>query len=129
MKKRFLVFIIRWLFNSLGLWAAVRILGAGQDTIPIGIGVAGFLTAGLLFSFANSILKPIIVVLALPAIALTLGLFMIIINGLMVYVSLKLMPDINMTFMGSIYTGLLLSLINYILDAIIMARANTAKRS
>lgn len=123
MNKRFVVFIIRWLLNSLGLWATVRLLGVGQETIPIGISAAGFLIAGLVFSLINGLLKPLVVVLALPAIALTLGLFMIVINGLMVYISLKLTPNLDMTFLNSTYTGLVLSLINYILDATIMARS------
>lgn len=127
MNKRFVVFIIRWLFNSIGLWAAVRVLGVGQDSMPIGVGAAGFLGAGLVFSLVNGMLKPLIVVLALPAITLTLGLFMIIINGLMVYISLKITKDISMTFMSSIYTGLILSLINYILDTAIMSRSNRTK--
>lgn len=128
MNKRFAAFIIRWLFNSLGLYAAVRLLGVGYDTIPLGIGVLGYLLAGLIFSIVNSILKPFIVVLALPAIALTLGLFMLVINGLMVYVSLKISPSIEMTFMNSIFTGLLLSLINYIIDTVIMAKPNNNRR-
>lgn len=127
MNKRFVVFIIRWLFNSIGLWAAVRVLGVGHDNIPLGIGAVGFLSVGLIFSLVNGILKPLIIVLALPAIALTLGLFMIIINGLMVYISLKITNDISMTFMSSIYTGLILSLINYILDTAIMSRSNRTK--
>lgn len=127
MNKRFVVFIIRWLFNSIGLWAAVRVLGVGHDNIPLGIGAVGFLSVGLIFSLVNGMLKPLIIVLALPAIALTLGLFMIIINGLMVYISLKITNDISMTFMSSIYTGLILSLINYILDTAIMSRSNRTK--
>lgn len=127
MKKRFMIFIIRWLVNSAGLWGAVRLLGVGQDNIPIGVGVAGFLLAGLIFSLVNSLLKPLIIVLALPAIAITLGLFMIVINGLMVYISLKITPDITMTFINSIFTGLLLSLINYILDTVVIARSNNKK--
>lgn len=128
MKRTLTVFIIRWLFNSLGLWAAVRLLGAGSDSIPLGVGVAGFLLAGLIFSLVNSFVKPFIVVLALPAIALTLGLFMLVINGLMVYISLKITPDINMTFLNSIFTGLLLSLINYIVDTTLTARKSSNRR-
>ncbi len=127
MNKRFTVFIIRWFLNSIGLWAAVRILGVGQDNIPLGIGAIGFLGAGLVFSLVNGMLKPLIVVLALPAITLTVGLFMIVINGLMVYISLKIAKDISMTFISSIYTGLLLSLINYILDTVITLRSNRMK--
>jgi putative membrane protein len=128
MNKNFVIFVTRWLVNSLGLWAAVRLLGVGHDSIPVGVGIAGFLLAGLVFSVMNSILRPLIVILSLPAIILTLGLFMIIINGLMVYLSLKLSPSIDMTFLNSIYTGLVLSLVNYILDAVVTAQSKGLSR-
>jgi len=117
MKKQFATFIARWLLNSLGLWGAVRLLGTGYDDVMVSVGAVGFLTAGLVFSVVNSILKPLVVVLSLPAILLSLGLFMIIVNGLMVYISLHLVPGISMTFFNSILTGMLLSLVNYIVSA------------
>lgn len=117
MKKQFAIFIVRWLLNSLGLWVAVRLLGTGYDNVMVSVGAVGFLTAGLVFSIVNSILKPLVVILSLPAILVTLGLFMLVVNGLMVYVSLSLVPGISMTFFNSILTGMLLSLVNYIVSA------------
>lgn len=117
MKNRFLIFIVRWLFNSLGLWVALRLLGSGYENILPSITVTGILVAGLVFSLINTILKPIIVILSLPAILLTLGLFMIIVNGILVYISLRLSPGITMSFVNSILTGMLLSLVNYIVSA------------
>ena len=123
MRKQLSVFIIRWLLNSFGLWAAVRLLSTGyNDAIVVDLGLAGFLLAGLIFSLVNSILKPLIVVLSLPAILLTLGLFMLVVNGLLVYISLALAPGISMSFVYSIMTGMLLSLINYILSAMLDLR-------
>lgn len=124
MKKNFAIFVVRWLFNSLGLWVAVRLMGTGYDVTQIGFGIVGFLTAGLIFSIVNTILKPFIVILSLPAILLTLGLFMIVVNGLMVYVSLALVPGISMTFLNSIFTGMLLSLVNYIVSATLLVSGN-----
>ena len=49
-----------------------------------------------------------------PLILLTLGLFMMIVNGILVYYSLKLAPGgLTMTFQHSIVAGLILGLINY----------------
>ncbi|MDK2899312.1 MAG: putative rane protein [Patescibacteria group bacterium] len=119
MKKQFSVFIVRWLANSLGLWVAVRLLGTGYSGVDVTIGIIGFLVAGLVFSVINSILKPIVVILSLPAILLTLGLFMLVVNGLMVYFSLALMPGISMTLFNSILAGIILSLVNYIVSNIL----------
>lgn len=117
MKKQFFAFIIRWILNSFGLWVAVRLFGTGYSEDVITTGVGGFLLAGLIFSVVNSVLRPIVIILSLPAILLTLGLFTIIVNGLMVYISLKLAPGIHMTFLYSVLTGMLLSLVNYIVSS------------
>jgi len=122
MKNQFAVFILRWLLNSIGLWVAVRLLGSGYSNELITAGVWGFLLAGLIFSLVNTILKPITIILALPAILLTLGLFTLIVNGLMVYISLKLAPGLSMSFFNSILTGMLLSLVNYIVSAALELR-------
>lgn len=117
MKHQFLVFLIRWALTSLGLWVAVRLLGTGYSDEQVHAGFFAFILAGLIFSIVNSVLKPVLVILSLPAILLTLGLFTFIVNGILVYLSLKLAPGLSMTFMNSILTGMLLSLINYIVSA------------
>jgi len=118
------IFMLRWLLNSTGLWVSVSLFGTGYGDINIGISVFGFLFAGLIFSIVNSVLKPIFVVLSLPAIFLTLGIFMLVVNGLMVYISLGLTPGIEMTFPRSILAGIVLSLVNYIVSAILLIREN-----
>ena len=96
----------------------MRIFGTGYSGAEIDANIGAFLMAGLIFSLVNAILKPAVIILALPAILLTLGLFTIIVNGLMVYISLKLAPgDLTMTFWNSVLTGLVLSLVNYIVSS------------
>ncbi|NTW62465.1 phage holin family protein [Candidatus Saccharibacteria bacterium] len=125
MSRNLLVFTVRWLFNSLGLWVAVSLLGTGYDNNLVNESITGFLLAGLIFSLINAVLKPIIVILSLPAILLTLGLFMIIVNGLLVYISLRLVPGISMTFLNSIFTGMILSLVNYIVSATLVVKSDS----
>jgi putative membrane protein len=128
MRDKLNIFITRWLLNSIGLWVSVRLFGTGYDDLNIGISVFGFLLAGFIFSIVNSVLKPIFVVLSLPAIFLTLGIFVLVVNGLMVYISLGLTPGIEMTFPRSILAGIVLSLINYIVSAVILVKEdNQAK--
>lgn len=117
MKRQFFVFIVRWILNSVGLWIAVRIFGTGYSDADLTANAWAFLGAGLIFSVINSILKPIVIILSLPAILLTLGLFTIIVNGFMVYISIKLAPGLNMTFWNSVLTGIVLSLVNYIVSS------------
>lgn len=129
MKQQFFVFLIRWALSSLGLWVAVRILGTGIDNVDVTAGFWGFALAGLIFSIVNSLFKPVLVILSLPAILLTLGLFTIIVNGIMVYISLMLSPGIQMSFGNSIITGIILSLVNYIVSIAIAIRSEESRSS
>ena len=117
MKRQFLIFIVRWILNSFGLWVAVRLFGTGYSDQQIDASIHVFLIAGLIFSLINAVLKPAVIILSLPAILVTLGLFTIVVNGLMVYISLKLAPGLQMTFLNSVLTGLVLSLVNYIVSS------------
>lgn len=117
MRRQFQSFVIRWLLNCLGLWLAVKLFGTGYTETPESVYV--FLLAGFIFSIVNAMLRPIIIILSLPALLLTLGLFMLIVNGFMVYVSLKLAPGVSMTFFHSILTGIVMSLVNYIVSNVL----------
>lgn len=128
MRRQFAIFLLRWLLNSFGLWLAVRLFGTGYDIESIDAGIGGFLIAGLIFSIVNSVLRPVIIVLSLPAILVTLGLFTFIVNGLMVYISLFLAPGLQMTFWHSVLTGIVLSLINYIVSSVVELRYEAIRK-
>ena len=126
MKKQLAVFSIRWAATSFGIWLAVTLLGGvvpgAEPTLLTYIG------AGLAFSVVNSLLKPIITILSLPAILLTLGLFMIVVNGLMVYIALLLVPSLKLSFGKAIIAGIILSIINYIISALLELHADKTRR-
>jgi len=128
MRRQFAIFLLRWLLNSFGLWLAVRLFGTGYDIGSIDAGIGVFLMAGLIFSIVNSVLRPVIIVLSLPAILVTLGLFTFIVNGLMVYISLFLTPGLQMTFWHSVLTGIVLSLINYIVSSVVELRYEAIRK-
>lgn len=122
MRQQFAVFIVRWILNSFGLWVAVRLLGTGVSSAQVDESVGLFLLAGLVFSLLNSVLRPIVIILSLPVIMVTLGLFILIVNGLMVWLAVQLTPGLSMTFLNSIFAGMLLSLINYIVSSALELR-------
>ncbi|HRF28343.1 MAG TPA: phage holin family protein [Candidatus Saccharibacteria bacterium] len=128
MRQQFFVFLIRWLLNSFGLWLAVWLFGTGYAEEQLTAGIGGFLLAGLIFSVINSLLRPFVIILSLPAILITLGLFTFVVNGFMVYLSLKLAPGIQMTFWYSILAGVLLSLINYVVSSALELRYQSVQR-
>lgn len=128
MRRQFVVFLLRWLLNSFGLWIAFRLFGTGYESDTIDAGASVFLVAGLIFSIVNSVLRPLVIVVSLPAILLTLGLFTFIVNGLMVYISLALTPGLQMTFWNSVITGIILSLINYIVSSAVEIRYESIRK-
>lgn len=117
MKNPIVLFLVRWLLNSMALWAAFRVFGSGYNDIDVAAGFGACLIAGLIFSFVNAVLRPILIILSLPAIVWSLGLFMLVVNGILVYVTLALAPNLSMTFLNSIITGMMLSLVNYIVSS------------
>ncbi|MEK7113266.1 MAG: phage holin family protein [Patescibacteria group bacterium] len=126
MRKQLLIFGIRWLATSFGIWLAVRLLGGiqeGYEPTPL-----TYVGAGLAFSVVNSFLKPVITILSLPAIVLTLGLFMLVVNGLMVWIALLLVPSLEMSFWQAILAGIVLSLTNYAISWLLDTRQTSSSR-
>lgn len=117
MQQQFLSFLVRWVLNSVGLWVSVLLFGTGHTEVPTGLAV--FALAGLIFSIVNAILKPIIIIFSLPALLVTLGLFMFVVNGFMVYLSVAITPGLSMTFWRAILAGAVIALVNYIVSNLI----------
>jgi putative membrane protein len=77
------------------------------------------LLVGLVVGLVNLIVKPIVTLLSLPLIVLTLGLFYLLINGLMLYVASWLLPH-HLQVHGcgaAILGGLVVALVNWLVRA------------
>lgn len=110
-------FILRWFVCGLGLWIAAGIVGGG---ISYDSRFAVIVIAGLILAMVNIVIKPIVVILSLPAILFSLGLFMLIINGLMVMLVSKLYPSLEVTnFWAALLAGMIIGLVNYLVTAIL----------
>lgn len=122
MKRQLLLFIFRWVLNSIGLWIAVRLLsGLGAQQLSEET-VVTFLLAGLVFSLVNALIRPIVLILSLPAILLTLGVFMLVVNGLMVYITALIVPGIDIPFGAAVLASIIMSLINYVITGLLDIR-------
>jgi len=120
MKRPFSRFLIRWFVCSLGLWVAAALLG---DRISYGNRVLVIIISGLILAIVNAIIKPLVVILSLPAILFTLGLFMIVINGLMVLLVSKLYSALHVTnFFAAMLAGMVIGLVNYLVTTILEER-------
>jgi len=103
--------ILRVLINAAALWVAVRFVpGLSFDGEPLLL-----LGVALVFAVVNTIVKPIVTLFSLPAVLLTLGLFLLVINALMLWftgwISTRLglgfhVQGFGPAFLGAIVVGL-----------------------
>lgn len=113
-------FLLRWFVSSLGIWIAAALF---NDRITYGSRLGVIVIAGLILALVNTIIKPIVVILSLPAILFSLGLFMIVINGLMLLLVDWLYPSLEIAGFGvAILAGMVIGLVNYLVSAILEER-------
>jgi putative membrane protein len=99
------------------LWIAAGFL---SSSITYEDRISAIIIAGLLLAVINTFIKPLLVILSLPAIVITLGLFMIVVNGLTVYIASKLYTPLHVTnFLAAIFAGIIIGLVNYLVSAIL----------
>jgi putative membrane protein len=117
MNKPIVRFLTRWLVCGLGLWIAAGFLGS---SITYDSKLRVIIIAGLVLAIINVIVKPILVIFSLPAILFTLGLFMVIVNGLTVFIASKVYTPLHITnFWAAVFAGMVIGLVNYLVTAIL----------
>ena len=120
MSKSITSFFTRWVVCSLGLWIAASLL---SNDINLSNKTVDIIIAGFVLAVINIILKPILIILSLPAIVLTLGLFMIIVNGVTVYIVSRLYHPLHITnFWAAVFAGMVIGLVNYLVTIILESR-------
>lgn len=117
MKQMVVRFLLRWFVSSLGLWVAATLF---HGHISLDGSAAVVLGAGLILAIINTVLKPVLIILSLPAILLTLGIFMLVINGLTVYIASTLYSPLHVSsFWMAIVAGIVIGLVNYLVTALL----------
>jgi len=110
-------FFVRWFVCSLGLWIAA---GLFQHSISYNNRISVIIIAGALLALLNTIIKPLLVLVSMPIMLVTLGLFMVVLNGLTVYlVSILYAPLQIEDFWTAICTGIIIGLVNYLVTTIL----------
>src|SRR5256714_13977856 len=93
-------FLFRLVITGLGLWAA--------ETIVPGVHLDGWgnlVVAALLLGIVNAVIRPIILILTLPLTVLTLGLFILVVNGISFYLVAWLVPGFSVSGLGAAVLG------------------------
>src|SRR5512145_2716215 len=83
-------FLLRVIINAIGIAITAQLL-PGINVTNDDIGT--LLIIGLVFGIVNALVKPVLILLTCPAVIITLGLFILVINGLMLQVTSMLAGD------------------------------------
>jgi putative membrane protein len=111
-------FILRVLVAALGLWAASEMF----DGIVINSATT-LIIAGLLLGVVNAIVRPIVLVLSLPALLVTLGLFLLVINAAMLGLVALLLPGFKIYgFWTAVGGAIVVSLVSWVASWFIGSR-------
>lgn len=104
--------LINWFLSALAVWVVAQVVHGFHVS---GVGVA--LVAALVIGFVNATLGTLLKVITLPLTILTLGLFWLVINALMLKLaSVLLSPAFRVdTFAAAFWGAIILSLVNMML--------------
>jgi putative membrane protein len=106
-------FVIRWLVTTVGVMvAAAFIKGIHYDS------TAALIGAALLLGILNAFVRPVLLIIGAPLILLTLGIFILIVNGLMLYWVQGIVTGFHVDSYGSAFWGaVVVSIISWMLSA------------
>ena len=120
--------IIRLVINALALWLATRLV----DGISFDGQIAFLFVVALVFGAVNTIVKPILMVLTFPFLIVTLGLFLLVLNAAMLWLTGAISDAAGLgfhvsSFKAAFIGGLVVSVVSFVLS--LMVGGDSKKKS
>src|ERR1043166_4347038 len=111
-------FVLRWAIMTVAVMVASSLIhGIRYDT------VAALIGAALLLGILNAFVRPVLLLLSVPLILLTLGFFILILNGLMLYLVPSIVIGFHVDSFGSAFWGaIVISIVSWLLSALFPGR-------
>lgn len=107
--------LIKWIIAAGAIYAADYLLPG----FNVSTAMAAF-SAAFLFGILNFFLKPLLTLLTLPVTVMTLGLFLFVINGIMVFIVGKFIPGIQVGgLMDAILASIVISVITLVFNSLL----------
>ena len=107
--------LLLWILNAVALVAVTYLLPTIQVT-----GFGSALLAALVLGFFNTLVRPVLALLTLPITVLTLGIFYLVLNGLLFWLVSALLPGFQVGgFLSALVGAILYGLIAWALSALI----------
>ena len=108
-----LTLLLRWVLNA----GALMVLPSLLDSIRF-TGAVPALIAAIAIGFLNAVLRPALILLTLPAAIVTMGFFVLVINGLMFWGASEIVPGFEVVgFWGAVWGALIYSILSGLVDA------------
>jgi putative membrane protein len=116
-------FLLRVVINALGLAAAAWLVGGisvGGDTNEQ---ILTLLAVGLVFGVVNTFITPIVKVLSIPFIIVTLGLFLVVVNALMLLLTEQITGLFGLDFTvdgfwAAVFGSIIISIVSAVLGSL-----------
>ncbi|HQR99789.1 MULTISPECIES: phage holin family protein [unclassified Polaromonas] len=111
-----ILFLLHWAITALSLWLASRVFRgiSFADTSSLVI-------SALLLGFANAIVKPLVIVLTLPLTLLTFGLFLLVINALMILLVSALVRGFKVSgFWTAFFASIFIAVLSWVIGAFVL---------
>ncbi|MDX1662251.1 MAG: phage holin family protein [Candidatus Promineifilaceae bacterium] len=110
--------LLRWVVNAIALWVAIQVVPGLEHQAE---SVLSLLIIALIFGLVNALIRPLVVLLTCPLILVTMGLFTLVINAIMLALTawLSNLFDLGLviegfwpTFWGAVVISLVSGVIN-----------------
>ena len=109
-------FLIRMVANAV----AILLIGYLLPQVVSVDGVTAALAAAFVLGLVNAIVRPLFVLLTLPITVVTLGVFLLVINGLLLGLVAYIVPGFHVNgFLGAVVGSILLSVVSWILTKVV----------
>lgn len=110
-------FLVRLLVNALALYLLTQVYGG--VTFAPGADVGSIVIAALVMGIVNALIRPVLLLLSLPVNLLTLGLFTLVVNAVVLWLVASV-TALNVNGFGGAFIGaIVLAVISWVLDHLV----------
>lgn len=112
--------VLKLVIYAAALWVAVRLI----DGLELTGGALALLAIAVVFAVVNALVKPIVSFLSLPLVLLTLGLFLLVVNALMLALTIAISGALSLGLtapggFGAIFLGaLVISVVTWVAELV-----------
>ena len=106
-------FLIRWMVTTVAVFVAEKLI-PGIDCGSL----SALLGASLLLGIANAFIRPLLLLLSIPFIILTMGLFIFVVNALLLLFVSHLIPSFEVSgFWSAFFGAIIISIVSWLLSS------------